>query len=81
MPDCDSLQLLSVNCKTIEVDHNWGQVSGQSKEDKSKTKKSKINLPLDGKNNKEKEYFIVDLEKEINMATNAKITKVLYVTQ
>ena len=38
IPDCKSLTLLSINCDTIEADHNRGQVNEQSKQGKSKQK-------------------------------------------
>ena len=41
MPDCEKLQLLSVNCKAVEADHNWRKVNEQSKQDRSKTNKIK----------------------------------------
>ena len=31
MSDCKMLHLLSINCDTIETDHNIGQVNKQSK--------------------------------------------------
>ena len=46
--------MLSINCDTIEADHNKGHVNEQLKQDRFKTK---VNLPLEDKNNQEIDYF------------------------
>ena len=81
MPDYKWLQLLSINCNTIEANYNRGQVNEQSKPDKSKTNKNfKVYPPLDGKIKQEMDYFLAGLEKEVDLATSAKITKELHDT-
>ena len=47
----------------------------QTKQDKSKTKNSKISPLCDSKINKEIDCFLAGLEKEVDMVANAKITK------
>ena len=64
MPDCERLQVLSSHCSTTEADHYRGHIKEQSKQGKSKTNKnSKINPPLDSKNNQEMDYFLAGQEK------------------
>ena len=42
---------------------------------------STLNQPLNGKDNQEMDYFLAELEKEINMVESAKIIKEFHDTQ
>ena len=75
------LHLLSIKCDTIEAECNRGQVKEKSIQEKSQpNKNSKLNLPLDSKNNQETDYFLAGLEKEIDTVASPKITKELHDT-
>ena len=55
MLNCKILQLLSINCNTIEADQTRGQENVQSKQGKSQKnpQKPKIKLQLDSKSDQE----------------------------
>ena len=81
MPDCQRLQLLSINSSTLEAGHNRGQVNKKSKQDKSKTNQnSKINLSLDVNDNQEVYYLLAELKKRVRHGGKCKITKELHNT-
>ena len=59
--DSKWLQLLSINCNTVEADQDKGQVDEQSRQ--VQNQKSKINRPINTKTNKEMNCFLAGQKK------------------